>query len=119
MATCAVTGRILDHNGLPWEGIRISVLPEAVPTIVTTSTGVAAITVLPSFTITTSTGIFSISLLQNVRFNVIIREIGINHTILVPSQTSCDLFSLLSLIPVPEPPGPTPPGPAPGPDPGW
>ncbi len=95
--TCNVTGTIIDYAGNPIEGVRIYAIPTTIPAIVQTSTGVLAMTTSTQETVTDINGYFRLGLLRNVSFNIVIKEIGLQNTVMIPNSESTDLFSLLGI----------------------
>jgi hypothetical protein len=94
MDTCIITGTLSYSNGDPLIGARIYAIPENSPAVVTTSSG--AISIFPIYEVTSTGGTFEITLVQNISFNITIKEIGLITTITVPAQDTANLFSLIS-----------------------
>jgi hypothetical protein len=92
MATCIITGTIINNSGTPVEGVLVSVIPAEIPAIITGTT--QAIVQSTTIAETTSTGDFSITLIQGVTYNVIIKAIGYEQRIKVPTATSAVLWTL-------------------------
>ena len=100
MATCKITGQVFTSRGEPLDGARIYVTPQAAPVLVVTSSGTQAVTCNPIGVFSELDGTFEIDLLRNVSFTVVIKEVGLVETILVPDQDTANLFTLISEQPI-------------------
>lgn len=96
MATCTLTGKLLQGDDTPYEGAFIHAIPFETPSIIQGTDEV--IVPQPITRMTTSTGDFSIDLIRNVRFTIKIPAIGFNKTILVPDQSTEILWSLTDIF---------------------
>lgn len=94
---CNIYGTILDSTGEAFESVRIYAIPTTIPALISTSSGLVAISYEPRSTVTDSSGYFTLALLRNLSFNITIKEIGLRDTITVPDSDSANLFSLLGL----------------------
>ena len=90
--TCIITGLLVDHNAEPIISGRVYAMP-----ISSTVIDRYGIYVFPTEAHTTSTGSFSIELIRGMEFNIVIKEIGLAKTILIPDQESCELWSLIGV----------------------
>lgn len=111
MATCIITGTICTSDGQPLVGALVYAVPATSPAI--SSTGFA-ISPMPLQTCTSTGGVFYLTLIQDIDFVVTIPTLGYREKIIVPAQTTYDLFNL-GILPIDNEPDPTP---AP-PEPNW
>lgn len=94
--TCAVTGNVVDLGGLPGQGQRITFRIVSVPYKTVAGSLIAADRVN---TTPDAYGNFSVALIYGATVIVEIESAGINHQIVIPSQSSATLLSLLPPIP--------------------
>ena len=96
MATCKLTGSIVDGTSTGLYGVNIYATPYDSPALIQgTDNAISpgSITVL-----TTSTGEFELDLLRNVKFTITITEIGFRKTIIVPNSETDSLFALTDIF---------------------
>ena len=96
MNTCNVTGSLQFMSGDPVPGSFIYISTPLNPLFIITSTSAVGISFQPQMYVTEDDGSFSMPLLCNGTFKVIIKDIGLRATFIVPNQDTADLFSLIS-----------------------
>lgn len=88
--TCKITGKIIDQDGQPLFCARVHAILVNPPSNFT-----QGVYIFHSTHYVDENGYFELDLIRGGQFTIIIREIGLMETILVPDQASCDLWSLI------------------------
>ena len=96
MSTCEITGNILLGSGNPLDGAYIYAVPYDSPAVISGTE--SALSAEPIVVLSSSTGAFTIELMQNVRFTIIIPEIGFKKTIVVPELSTAVLWGLSDIF---------------------
>jgi len=94
---CAITGSLVDGSLNPILGAAIYASPVVDSNIIyNTSTGYyKGLVSFPVRALSDVTGVFSINLVKNALFRIVIRYIGFDEVVLVPTTDTAVLWSLV------------------------